>query len=298
MGRSARLRRPANRSPRRGRFPGEAAEKRGVRLPVAAGIFYPDQKRRLADWIDRLLEKGGGGAAGGRAVALVVPHGGLQWAGAVAGAVYGRIEPPQRLLMIGPSHGEMEPGVSIVDRGLWCTPLGEVPVDEGLARALKKTVPGLTSDPQRHADEHALEVQLPFLQRIGRLRRFVPMTVALQEQDSVEPIAEGIARAIRAESPEALLVVTTDLSRYEPEPQVRVQDAQVLEPILRLQEGALLREVKRLNHSMCGAAATAVGIVAAKRLGATGGSLVAYQTSAEVTGEEASSVGYAGVLIR
>ena len=92
-------------------------------------------------------------------------------------------------------------------------------------------------------------------------------------------------------------MISTNFSRYEPQARVHAQDAVVLEAILKLDEAALLRNVRAKQHTMCGAVAVAIGVAAAKKLGSSRAQLVQYGTSAETTGEKESVVGYAGIVM-
>ncbi len=266
-----------------------------VREPVVAGIFYPAQKRPLAELIDQLL---GRRAVKKKALAVLVPHGGYTVSGAVAGSVYSRVRCTRVAVVIGPSHTGKGKPLSVMTRGTWATPLGQLPVDAALAKAILKSAGDLESDAQAHQEEHSVEVQLPFLQRSGGVRSFVPVVLGAADVSQVRRIGQGIARAVRETGQEALLICSTDLTHYEPQQSAQAKDALAVQQIMALDEHGLLRTVEQHSISMCGVVSAAVVIAAAKELGASGATLVKYQTSAEMTGEFDSVVGFAGVVIQ
>ena len=265
------------------------------RAPVVAGIFYPERKEALAQLIDRLIRQP---EKGRKAVAVVVPHGAYHTSGEVAGAVYAQLASPVSVaVVVGPNHTGVGEALSITVQGDWETPLGHVPVDSGLARAILKATPDLKRDAKAHEEEHAVELQLPFLQRVGHLHSFVPIALGPVDLETVRRIGRGIAAGIQKVRRPVLLIATTQLTRYEALETVRRKDRLVVDPMLALDEEGLLRAVAEQEISMCGAAAVAAVLVAAKVLGASKGSLVKYETSGDRTGEVDSVIGYAGIVL-
>lgn len=265
------------------------------RTPAVAGIFYPEKKEALAELLDHLLPAG----KKENAVAAVVPHGGYFSSGSVAAAVYGRVELPPTAVIVGPNHSGLGERLSIVPDGEWITPLGRVPVDREAARAILKAVPLLKKDLEAHQYEHSVEVQLPFLQRWGRVRSFVPIGIGGVDLETAREIGRATAEAVRRLGKKVLWIASSDLSRYEPREKVESQDRLLIEPILALDEEGLMEEAVRQSSSMCGAPAVAVVLAAAKALGASQASLVKYEVG-QITMEDAVgvAVGYAGILVK
>jgi len=154
------------------------------------------------------------------------------------------------------------------------------------------------SDPHAHRDEHAVELQLPFLQRMGKIRSFVPIAVAGGDAAAAQRLGGGIAQAIRDFESGVLLIASTNMSNYEPKERSQAQDPGTIERIVHLDEVGLLKRVAEQSISMCGVFATAVCLCAAKQLGASNGLLAAYSTGEDLFGEEPSVSSYAGILIR
>ncbi|MBI3332600.1 MAG: AmmeMemoRadiSam system protein B [Candidatus Omnitrophica bacterium] len=288
---------------------------RNKRQPVVAGIFYPEEKRPLTDLIDRVTVPArrpaladapprapARSARRRRAMAAIVPHGGLLDSGEVAGQVYSRIDLPPTVVLLGPNHTGAGRPFSVMARGSWVTPLGELPIDEELAEAILAGAPELEKDSLAHQDEHSIEVQLPFLQRLGRIKAFVPIALAEAEEGTemavIRRIGQALAQAIRRREGEVLLVASTDLSRHEPLAAAQRKDRLALDRILALDEAGLMEAVKEHEISMCGPASVSALIAAAKSLGVAGALLVKYEARAGQAGESDSVIGYGGILLR
>lgn len=257
-----------------------------------AGIFYPELSRSLADWVDRSVDRR---AKRRRWIALVAPHGGDPEGAAVRGALFSRVSSSRSAVILGPNHSGSGKPAAVAPRGVWETPLGRLSVDQRLAKALLSAAEQMEGDEEAHRDEHASEVLLPFLKRICGLRSFVP--VAFGKQDRIELgveqarlLGNGIGQALRDFGEEILLVISTNLSQYEPDAEMEVQDRRLIERMVALDEEGLIEEAGRFKSSMCGLFPAAVGIAAAKNLGASKGILVRYERS--------SQVGYAGIAIQ
>lgn len=248
-----------------------------------AGIFYPERKEPLRELLDHLVPPS---PEKKKAIAVVVPHGSLFSSGAVAAAVYGSLQPFDTAVILGPNHSRLGERLSLAADGEWLTPLGRVPVDRELARLLLKTVPDLKKDAKAHQHEHAAELQLPFLQRLWKIRGFVPLAFSGMDAETARQAGCGVARALQKSGREALLIATAHLTRYEPRERAGRLDRQLIERITALDGEGLMRQVAESGGSMCGAPAVAAMIAAAKELGASRVSLVKYEA------------GTAGILIQ
>ena len=183
---------------------------KAVRRPVGAGRFYPADPHELAALVDRLLDAAPPPALpAGRLCALVVPHAGYLYSGAVAAAGFAAIRAGARdlgVVLLGPSHFAPLEGAAVSEAYAWKTPLGSVPVDRELCAAALAA--GAVANERPHRNDHALEVQLPFLQRCaGSGLRIVPIAVGA---------TAGAAELVAALAPDALIVVSSDLSQFQP----------------------------------------------------------------------------------
>ena len=119
---------------------------------------------------------------------------------AVAGAVYSALKIPAKCILIGPRHFPRGEAMAILTEGSWQTPFGEAQIDSALATALAKACPLLREDAIAHEREHSLEVQLPFLQRLGRDVRFVPVLLGTDRYADLENLGNAIAQVVAAET--------------------------------------------------------------------------------------------------
>ncbi len=268
-----------------------------LRSPCVAGRFYPGNTSELEAMLKGYLE-GGSPATVERAVAAIVPHAGYIYSGAVAGAVFSSIEVPDDIVLIGPNHTGCGAKVSMMDKGTWEMPFGEMEINIGLAAALIKESALFTPDTEAHISEHSLEVELPFIHYRNADASFVPITVMRADYRECAALGAAIARGIKAYGKEVLIVVSSDMNHYESDSTTREKDNRAIEPLLALNAAELLKRTGDEGISMCGVLPTAIAIEAAKGLGATKTRLVKYATSGEVSGDFDQVVGYAGIIIQ
>lgn len=267
-----------------------------LRPPAVAGRFYPADPKELLQQVDSFV-KPLPEEQKMRAIGCVVPHAGYMYSGQVAGAVYARLRLPRRFIILCPRHFPRGEAMAILSEGSWQTPLGDAPVDEPLAAALKRACPLLREDDVAHRTEHSLEVQLPFLQRLAGDFRFVPIALGTNHFPDFDELGRAIAEMIRAETDDILIIASSDMNHYEPDDVTRVKDRKAIEPILALDPRGLCDTVRREGITMCGYGPTAVMLTAAKLLGARRAELVRYATSGDITGDREEVVGYAGIVV-
>ena len=269
-----------------------------IRPPAVAGSFYPAQPARLGALVQQLL---GEPPATRRTVrAVVVPHAGLMYSGACAGRVFGAIAIPPVVVVLAPNHtGQVHArgGASAWARGAFETPLGRTAVAEEFLAALLARCPLVEHDPVAHAGEHAIEVELPFLQTLAPECTLAPLVLAWDDWPSCRELAAALAEGVRSASTPVLLVASSDMTHYEPAAVCQRKDRLALDALARLDGAELLATCRREHITMCGRAPAATVVEAARLLGASGAEVVDYRNSAWVTGDESSVVAYAGVVI-
>ena len=272
-----------------------------VRQPAVAGRFYPANAQHLRAEIETYTTIRADVAAQSepkiRAVGCVVPHAGYVYSGHVAGAVYGRLELPRRMVILCPNHTGMGEPLAIMSKGLWHTPLGDVSIDETMAKELKSRMPLLSEDEAAHRFEHALEVQLPFLQVLAPGFQFVPITVGTSNFEVLSALG-SVSGSVASETGEPVLVIaSSDMNHYESDDVTRVKDRRAIDQVLALDPRGLYEIVHQANISMCGYGPAVVMLSAAKRLGASHAELIRYATSGDVSGDRDMVVGYAGIAV-
>ena len=269
-----------------------------LRHPAVAGRFYPGDPDDLraeaqgylsqASFINRPLI---------RAIGCIAPHAGYMYSGHVAGAVFARLEIPQRCIVMCPNHTGMGRPLAVMSEGAWETPLGEVAIDGELASALKLRFPALQEDSTAHRAEHAAEVELPFLQLRQPKLRFVPIALGTRQFEALEHLGQALADVIGAQQDPVLIVASSDMNHYESDALTRVKDHRAIERILTLDPRGFFDVVTQQDISMCGLGPAVTMLVAARQLSAKSAELVKYATSGDISGDRDRVVGYAGVVV-
>lgn len=199
-----------------------------VREPAVAGTFYPASASELGSTVDRLLASANVPAGGRCPKALIVPHAGYIYSGAIAAAAFARVAPFSdritRVVLVGPAHrvfvlGLVSPGATRLR-----TPLGELAVDTEALRLI-----GVEANAPAHAREHSLEVELPFLQRVTPRAKIVPLAGT-----RADPEVVGRALETLWGGPETLIVISSDLSHFHPYAEGRALDERTCARILAL----------------------------------------------------------------
>lgn len=265
-------------------------------MPVFAGQFYPSSALALKKQIESFIEPI---KAREDAIACLMPHAGYLYSGKVATQTASRINLKNEVILLGPNHTGYGKNLSIVTEGAWQTPLGELKINSVLAKDILGRCRYLEEDNLAHESEHSLEVELPILQYFKHDFRIVPIAFLFEEAGVLRELAKAIAEAIETKGLKgnSLIVASSDMTHYEPQPRAEKNDRLAIEAILSLDEDRLLDAAERFNISMCGLVPAYVMLVCAKALGAKSGKLVKYATSGDVTGDKGSVVGYAGIII-
>jgi AmmeMemoRadiSam system protein B len=265
-----------------------------VRAPAVAGQFYPAHPGRLKQDLAEYLAPADEPID---ALGCVVPHAGYMYSGRVAGAVYGAVRLPSLFLILCPNHTGQGEAFAIMSSGEWQTPLGCVPIDGELAAALKRGCPALREDAAAHADEHSLEVQLPFLQYCLPQMSFVPIAVGPGEFASLEEFGRTLGQALAGWKRPLLVIASSDMDHYEPDEVARAKDRRAIEAILALDPRRLYSVLRQDRNSMCGYGPVIAMLYSVRRLGADAAKLVRYATSADAGGRRNAVVGYAGIAV-
>jgi len=270
-----------------------------VRAPAVSGRFYPGTGRELERAVRELLDAVPD-VRPGAARAAVAPHAGYVYSGLTAAHVFARLDIPPVVVILAPNHTGVcraRGGASLWEEGAFRTPLGDVAVDEALAGALLEASPLVAPDHAAHAHEHAVEVELPFLQVRRADVRIVPLVLAWDAWDGCEALGRALAGLVTRWPQRVLLLASSDLNHYEPAVVSERKDHRALEAVAALDGAELLARCRREHISMCGRAPAATVLAAMRALGATRADVVHYSHSGMVTGDDDAVVGYGGVVI-
>jgi len=272
-----------------------------LRTPAVAGRFYPGRRDELLREVREYTTPAKTAQAeAGRvsAIGCVAPHAGYIYSGHVAGAVYSRLEVPEHCVILCPNHTGRGVPLAVMASTTWQTPLGEVEASRELGSQLLQRCHLLQEDSAAHRGEHAIEVQLPFLQAQQKNLQIVPIAVGTSDLQALRGLGEALADVIGAREQKVLIVASSDMNHYESDAVTRVKDRKAIERVLALDARGLWEVVMSEDISMCGFGPAIAMLTAAKILGATTATLVKYATSGDVSGDYESVVGYAGIIVR
>jgi len=277
-----------------------ADEKSKVREPAVAGAFYPGQAEVLSKLVDQLIAQAVVPANPGRLVALVAPHAGYEYSGAVAAHSYALLKGQkfERVVVIAPSHYEYFPFASVYDGDAYVTPLGSVPVDKEFAAKLAKLSPLIQLSSAGHVAsgdkrEHSVEVELPFLQRALGSFKLVPIIMGEQNYDVERAVGVALAKTVAGTN--TLIVASSDLSHYHPYDEATSLDGKTLRAIAEWDYLSMSENFGARVWEACGGGPIVSAMIAAERLGANEARVLKYANTGDVTGDHSKVVGYSAV---
>jgi len=285
-----------------------------VRPAGVAGGFYPADPKELSKMIDDLLAQATVPQVQEPLVALICPHAGYIYTGPVAASCFVQLKGRKyvHVVVIAPSHFEGFPFASIYDGDAYSTPLGAVPVDKEFAAKLTRLSSDIKISEHGHVpvrdpssgqviSEHALEVELPFLQRTLSEFKLVPIVMGDQDYSLCRALGLALAKALLSETPEVraqtLILVSSDLSHYHPYDEAVGIDRQTLAAIGEWDYLSLSRNFATRTWEACGGGPIVAAMMAAERLGATHAQILKYANSGDTTGDKSRVVGYGAVAI-
>ncbi len=267
-----------------------------TRQPAVAGQFYPADVRTLTAMVDTMLADALAPELSGELVAIQVPHAGYPYSGPTAARAFRLLagRDGATVVMFGTSHRAFIQQAAVYARGAWRTPLGEVPVDEELARAILDADNFFIESERAHGEEHSLEVQLPFLQRVLSSFRIVPIMFLRPSFEQCERAGRAVARACQGRN--AVLLASTDLYHGESYAEAVRTDSVTVELLARFEPEELYRALAEERAQACGGYAVVAMMVAARELGADRATVLAQTNSNDVTGQQGGyCVGYSAV---
>ena len=272
---------------------------REVREPIDGG-WYPADRAALEATLRAFLDAAHEERPPGEVVGLVVPHAGYVYSGHVAARAYGCIggESYGTVVIVSPSHYHGGGAVLTTRQRAFLTPLGVVDVDGEVLERIGAGLSGRLGEgvvEVYDTVEHAIEVQLPFLQYLLEGFRIVPLMVYEQTVDVALGLGASIAEAV--EGRRVLLVASSDLSHYYPLVLAERYDRRMLARIESMDPRAVIEAESEGVGYACGRAAVGAVLEAARLLGADAARVLAYDTSASATGDRSAVVGYGSVIL-
>ncbi|MBI4669356.1 MAG: AmmeMemoRadiSam system protein B [Elusimicrobia bacterium] len=285
--------------------------------PQVAGGFYPANPEELRAMIAGFLDQASSEPVRGEITGVLVPHAGYVYSGKTAAQAYRQLKGRaySTVIIIAPSHRFPVQGAATISAQAMATPFGEVPIDLETIKELQKLTPLVTNVPQAFQGEHAVEVQLPFLQTVLKKFKIVPLLMSQEDLNAAGQIGEALAKIIKRGK--TLLLISTDLSHYPDKITARTVDTTTLKALrlawndpeyfwrasrLIMMRAGTIGEPRQgraksdLVCTYCGEAGVLAALYAMKDLGAKG-RLLDYTNSGETEfGEADRAVGYAAYL--
>lgn len=272
--------------------------KNKVRKSVIAGTWYPDDPGVLRREISGFLEEAKVGEIPRKPLAIISPHAGYIYSGRVAAHAYKTLKGHaySTVVVISPSHRTYFPYVSVWPEGFFETPLGRIEVDETLCRRLIESSAIFTDNTGPHDTEHALEIQLPFLQAVLPPFKLCPLIMGSQDLDLCRELGRALRDSI-GDPDEVLVTASSDLSHFHKASEAKTMDARVARRIEELDVTGLARDIESRQCEACGGGPVMTAIDYALGLSRTGVKVLDYAHSGHITGDNASVVGYLSAVI-
>ena len=266
-----------------------------VRPPAAAGTFYPADPIELRETVLSMLETKDSPKDEDPA-GVIAPHAGYMYSGPTAGAAYAslRTRHYETVVIVAPSHREAFRGITVFGGRAYSTPLGEVVVNAQRREQLVHELPIARISSAGHRAEHALEVQLPFLQVVMEGFTLLPIVMGEQSRDTVISLGSALGQAFGGER--VLLIASTDLSHYYPADIAEKIDRVSIEDIRAFNPEGLMEHLEENIAEACGGGPTVAVMTALRILGADRVEIAHHCTSGDVTGDRRSVVGYCSAI--
>jgi MEMO1 family protein len=267
-----------------------------VKEPAVAGAFYPADEQALADMVKDFMASAESATVDGKLIALIAPHAGYQFSGHVAAYAYRHLKERNidTVILIGPSHEAAVNGAAVFTAGRMRTPLGDVRINEQIARSLVDGKAQVTADPSAFKNEHSLEVQLPFLQATLKNFTIVPILIGQPTRECFDSLTRSLT-AVLGKNQNVILIASTDLSHYHSYQKAKRLDSRVGDAVTRMSLEDLEHQLHSGECEMCGGYPVLFTMSVARRLGATNGVVYKYANSGDIMSDKSRVVGYAAM---
>ncbi|MEO0128818.1 MAG: AmmeMemoRadiSam system protein B [candidate division WOR-3 bacterium] len=262
------------------------------RESIHAGSWYPGREKDLQEVIKTYL-KNAKAKVSGEIFGLVSPHAGYMYSGPFAAFSYKLLENKEfdDVIVIGPSHRHGFYGVSVDKMAGRKTPLGKIEFDKNLAESIIKQNPEVIKYvPNAHAEEHSVEIQIPFLQVVLKKFKLVEIVMGSHDYNTCKILADAIVNATKGRK--VLVIASSDLSHYHNQEKAEKLDNLVIDAIEKYDPELLYKRLSSDSCEACGGGPIITVMLASKKLGADKSRVLIYGTSGNVTGDYTQVVGY------
>jgi MEMO1 family protein len=267
-----------------------------IRHQQVAGYFYPAEKEKLQKDILMMLQAAKTEKTFNKIFGIVSPHAGYMYSGKTAAYVYNLLKDKnyKTVIVISPSHAEYFPGISIYDGDAYETPLGIVEIDQTITDKLVENSKTIFRGIQGHRKEHALEVQIPFLQSVLKDFKIVPIVMGDQSKMFVDELAEKISKTV---DDKTLVVASSDMSHFYSSEEADRLDSVVEKRISDFDFEQLLRDLDDHECEACGGGPIAAMMKAASLKNINKSMVINRSDSGDITGDKSEVVGYLSAVV-
>jgi MEMO1 family protein len=268
------------------------------RLPAVAGMFYPSNPAELIHQIDEFFSRAPKFDLEGQVIGLVAPHAGYIYSGFTAAVAYNLLKGKsiKTVILISPSHKEYFKGVSIFSGDGYATPLGILEIDEELKQILLTYSDVITASSHGHKGEHAIEVQLPFLQRALKDFKIIPLVMGDQNADLCQKLSDVLSETLKCRD-DILIIASSDLSHYYKASEAVIKDNVIINDINNYDPDKILEHLMKCSTEACGGGPISVMMKTAKKLGANNSKVLHYSDSGDTSGDKNEVVGYLSAAV-
>lgn len=268
-----------------------------LRPSPIAGTWYDGNPKKLAASVDEYLNAANPPEISGKIIAVIAPHAGYVYSGAVAAHAFAAVRnlTPDLVIILSPFHSLAPYPLLTTRHDAYATPLGNVEVDKSVLAELQSRleIPLMAVANDR---EHSLEIELPFLQRVFKNEfKLLPLMIRAQEADTARQLGHALAQVL--ENKNALIVASTDLSHFYDQRTAGILDAEMLRRFESFDPESIFQAEETGKGFACGHAAVSAMLWAARDLGANKVQILKYATSGDITGDHSSVVGYGAAVV-
>lgn len=263
-----------------------------VRPCSVCGLFYPENPDDLGRMVADLIARAGAPGKSGRVLGLVSPHAGYIYSGYTASHGFAALrgQHVRTVVIVSPSHREYFEGVAVFPGDAYATPFGQVRVDAVMRERLLDVSSIMSLSDAGHGEEHAIEVQIPFLQHV--ISDFMILPIVMGDQRREYCVETGRALAAVIDPTKDVLLASTDLSHYHSQGEAVGLDRVFVDDVAQCDPEKLMADLEAGSTEACGGGPSVAVMTALRSLGAVRMEVLHYCNSGDVTGDDQRVVGY------
>jgi AmmeMemoRadiSam system protein B len=268
-----------------------------IRKAAVAGYFYPLDAAELSEQVTNLLNENKLDKNFNDVLGIIVPHAGYIYSGKSAAIAYNVLKENrdfETAIILSPSHHEYFSGISIFDGNFYQTPLGNIPINKELATEIVNVSKTITFSNKGHKKEHAIEVQLPFLQTIKRDFSIVPIVIGNQSTQFLQDLSNVLSQIVDGR---VVIIVSSDLSHFHKKEKAFEMDKIVVDRINNMEFPELYNDLANNNCEACGGGGIVALLECADIIGEYKAEVLSHTDSGEVSNDNSSVVGYLSAVI-